>query len=61
MKPNQNNSKEAQPKVDDTKGKFAKVPVALLDAAIKQIYNSNGNIGQGIQLITQLQKCEKID
>lgn len=40
---------------------FHKVPDDLFQVAIKQILNSNGNIGQGIQLIQLLKQCETIN
>lgn len=48
-------------KEKENKKIFVKVPQELFDKIIRQIYNSTGHIGQNIQLITLLQKCEKIE
>lgn len=41
---------------------FAKVPLTLVDAVVKYIMNSKSDFptGTSVQILTQLQKCEKI-
>ena len=53
-------SKPTVKKEEVKKAEFAKVPLSLLEASIKQILNNRSeHVGTTISLITQLQKCEK--
>lgn len=62
MEDNKTANQKSKPEVPK-KANFAKVPLPLLDTVVKYIMNSKSDekIGTSVAILTQLQKCDKVE